>query len=237
MKNIIAPILTVALLTTACSAMADYGDPNSFLNDVNNNTGANGWLVAVAGGANYKPEQRFTDRSLQTWNKAQYKWGWNSNVAIGYKYMNWRLEGAVGYLRNNVDQLKNSSQVSTSNASGNVNVWTGLLNLYFDFNTNTGIVPFFGVGAGGVSIDYNSIKANGIQTNFDDRKTAFAYQGILGIGYQFTSHFRIAASYHYLRTPAMTFTSTVESNGSGVRQRVRTIYDNNLFNVGLSVIF
>lgn len=237
MKKIAIALSTITLLTAASAAMADYGDPNSFLNDVNNNTGPNGWLIAFAGGTNYMPEQKFTDKTLGSWNKAKYHWGWNSNFSLGYKYMNWRLEAAGGYIQNNVNKLTHSSGASTSSASGNTNVWTGLVNLYFDFNTDTGIVPYIGIGAGGASINYKSIKANGIQTNINKRENALAYQGIVGIGYQITPNWRIAADYHYLRTPEMSFDTTVHSGGSAVNEKVKTTYLNNLADVSLSYFF
>lgn len=236
-KIILTMTTTAALLTTSYPAFADYGDPNSFINDVNNNTGPNGWLLSFNSGTTYTPEQKFTDKTLGGWSKVKYSWGWNSNFSLGYKYMNWRLEGTGGYLRNKANKLTDNPSIKATNISGNTNAWTYMLNLYFDFNTNSTLVPFIGVGGGGASIHYNNIKGNGLTTKIDERNNVLAYQGIIGMGYQITPNWRIAGSYHYFRTQQATFNTTVHHNGVATNEDIKTTYQSNFANLGVTYFF
>jgi opacity protein-like surface antigen len=74
--------------------------------------------------------------------------------------------------------------------TGNANIYTALLNGYFDFKNDTRFTPFLGAGLGYAD------------ENASDQKNAFAYQGIAGVSYSIDNNWALTAQYNYLDTTA-----------------------------------
>jgi len=72
--------------------------------------------------------------------------------------------------------------------TGDANIYTALVNGYFDFKNDTRFTPFLGAGAG---------YAN---ENFGGANDEFAYQGIAGVSYAIDNNWALTAQYNYLDT-------------------------------------
>jgi len=109
---------------------------------------------------------------------------------IGYRDDNYRVEIALSESRN---KFKFPFY-------GNYNLYTAMLNSYYDINFNGVVVPFIGAGAGYLKAEITRCVP---QFNFNcgtilRHGGRFAYQGIAGIGFQFRPHIRFDLRYRYL---------------------------------------
>jgi outer membrane protein OmpA-like peptidoglycan-associated protein len=130
--------------------------------------------------------------------------------AIGYS-----VGGMVGYdfvgPRVELEGRYDNSQSTISGASAAYGMTkdniTAMANLYYDFNAGGTIVPYIGAGAG-IAFIKNS------QLNLQDNTTAFAYQGIIGVGYNIDSQFRVNLDGRYYGTTTPTTLGQGYSNNN-----------------------
>ena len=90
-----------------------------------------------------------------------------------------------------------------------------MVNGYYDFEFGSPIVPYIGAGVG-VAMINQQWKAGG--STFSDFDTAFAYQGIAGVSYNFAPNLAANLEYRYLGTTATTFSDggvSVKSDSTG----------------------
>ncbi len=227
-KLIISAVATTGLLA-AGYALADGG-----MSANNSPTTGNEPYVSASVGTNYVPDTVFSRSGVKA--DTDYSWGYNGLLAFGYRYNNWRADVSVGYLHNNVDSVKVSgagANNTSHNANGYVQIVPYLLNGYYDINTTTNFVPYVGLGLGGAYVDLNSrIRTSGV--NLKGTDNVFAYQGILGLAYQFTPNLRANLDYHYLATTSGTFKLSVSNNTS---TNVSDNFQAHLINLGISYMF
>lgn len=119
--------------------------------------------------------------------------GWMGLGAIGHAFENgFRLEGELGFRRNNVD-----------NGPGSAQAWTVMGNALYDFRTGSRFTPYVGVGIGGARLRFDNVSAGA--TSIDDSDTVLAYQGLAGITYRLDSNIRLDLGYRYLGTDKPSF--------------------------------
>jgi outer membrane protein OmpA-like peptidoglycan-associated protein len=86
---------------------------------------------------------------------------WMADAAIGYAFMNgFRTDVELAYRNNEVDIWASDAEV-----------WSGMINLFYDFNRGGRFQPYLGVGAGYGRLDFESLDDSG-----------FAWQAMAGIG-------------------------------------------------------
>ncbi len=70
-----------------------------------------------------------------------------ANVAVGYRFpWNFRVEVEGGYLQTS---LKSGSALGvTLTTTGNINIYTGMVNAFYDVPTDTILLPYIGAGLG-----------------------------------------------------------------------------------------
>ncbi len=155
-----------------------------------------GFYAGIEGGGNY-----MFNTTLQTPG-----FGATANIspAIGYSF-----GGMVGYdfvgPRVELEGIYHNSKATVSSSGGffpnfgaskdDIGV---LANFLYDFNAGGTIVPYIGAGAG---VAFIQTSALGVSAN----TTQFAYQGILGIGYNIDSMFRVNLDGRYYGTTSPTF--------------------------------
>jgi OmpA-OmpF porin, OOP family len=112
--------------------------------------------------------------------------GWAAGGKFGYDFVGPRVEVEGVYHENKTSGGNFPGQA----IQGKIGQAAVMANILYDFNAGGVIVPFIGAGAGVGFID----------ADLPLRSTQFAYQGILGIGYNATPAMRIGLEGRYYGT-------------------------------------
>ena len=154
-----------------------------------------GWYLGVGAGANFLQDN---DAKIgATTNRIESSPGFLLDSAIGFGFESQlRPEFEIAYRRNTVDK---TSGTGSGVARGNMNSVAFMGNLFYDFQTQTGLTPYLGVGVGGALVGADDA---GIvfSSTFDNQPFLFAYQGIAGFSYELSERWDITADYRYFAT-------------------------------------
>jgi opacity protein-like surface antigen len=144
--------------------------------------------------------------------------------AVGYKMQNFRVEGEVGYQKNDFDQLKIEAQASafgftaSEEASlaltGDMTALSFLANVYYDFPTGTKFTPFITAGIGWAEVEVNDIDFADFSVgadSFDD--SVFAGQVGAGVSYAITEMLELELKYRYFMTDDLEFEDDFSIDG------------------------
>lgn len=138
--------------------------------------------------------------------------GFAAGGVIGYDFVGPRVE-LEGMYRNNQHNAFIAPGAAINNQVGQVSV---MANLLYDFAPGSTITPYIGAGAGVAFVDSNSSLGS----------TQFAYQGIVGLGWNIDTNFRINLDGRYYGTT----NPSVNVNG------FNSTWSNNNFSVMLGLI-
>ncbi len=144
-------------------------------------------------------------------------------ASLGYQWDNIRTELEIGHRNNSLDtavfSLAGGGGVPAANrlisaagngefaGDGDATVWSAMANFIYDFDSEARFRPYAGFGLGAANVDYSGINsASSIIVNDDD--TAFAYQLLLGLSWQFTVRGAIELRYTLLGVSGVELTST-----------------------------
>jgi OmpA-OmpF porin, OOP family len=163
-------------------------------------TPTSGFYVGVEGGLNWLLNTTINTVSVTP------QTGWAAGGKIGYDFVGPRVE-LEGVYRSNPTGATVPGLVN-SNTINQVGV---LANLLYDFAPGAVITPYVGAGAGVGFVDSSSSLG----------QTVFAYQGIVGLGWNVDTNFRVNLDGRYYGT------SNPSVNGSS--------YSNNNFSVMLGL--
>ncbi len=161
-----------------------------------------------------------------------YKRGVDIDAIIGYDFGMFRLEGELGYKKSKFDdfEIDNSDLAAINLAlnrpsgvgdplapglpaisstdfdlSGNIKVWSAMVNGLVDFGDEDGLSFYVGGGAG-------RAKAKA----FGDSDSAWAFQGIVGARYAVTRNIDLGLKYRYFQTGKLNFSEDpIALNGNG----------------------
>jgi OmpA-OmpF porin, OOP family len=111
--------------------------------------------------------------------------GWAVGGKFGYDFIGPRIE-VEGLYRQNV----NSNNFGNRAITGQISQVTAMANLLYDFNAFGSFVPYIGAGAGVGFVD----------SDFNIGSTVFAFQGILGVGYNWSPNLRFNLEGRYIGT-------------------------------------
>ncbi len=125
--------------------------------------------------------------------------GWALGGKFGYDFIGPRIEVEGLYRQNN-----NGNFFGNRAITGQISQVTAMANFLYDFNATGTFVPYVGVGAGVGFID----------SDYNLGSTTFAYQGILGVGYNATPNLRFNLEGRYIGTtnPQVASTSWTNNN-------------------------
>ena len=135
----------------------------------------------------------------------EFDTGFASSIAGGYNFGMFRVEGEIGYQKNDIDKGTVNSggrSVSGSISEGDMTAFSLLANCYFDFVNTTPFTPFITAGLGMAKLEINNLGGY----DFDD--TVFAYQFGAGVGYAINQNFNIDLTYRYFATDDPEFGGT-----------------------------
>jgi outer membrane protein OmpA-like peptidoglycan-associated protein len=129
--------------------------------------------------------------------------GWAAGGMIGYDFVGPRVELEGVYRRNTA-----TVGAGPFNAFGAAKDDIGVLaNVMYDFNAGGTIVPYIGAGAG---VAFVKTSALGVSSD----STQFAYQAILGVGYNIDPMFRVNLDARYYGTTNPYLAGTGYSNNN-----------------------
>ena len=161
---------------------------------------------------------------------SEFEDGYGVGVAVGMKLPSrFRVEGELFWQENDIDSGRvGPVQLSDfGGLNGDIGVWGGMVNGYYDFLEGP-LVPFIGVGVGYTQVD---AKVNlGDISVIDDDDTVLAYQGILGVSYDFMPNLQGVLAYRYLSLDDPQF----QDQAGG---KVDMEYDSQSVDVGLRYSF
>ena len=115
--------------------------------------------------------------------------GWAAGGMIGYDFVGPRVE-IEGVYRRNQATVGSGPFNAFGAAKDDIGV---LANILYDFNAGGTIVPYIGAGAGVAFIKSSAL-------GFSSDTTQFAYQAILGVGYNIDPQFRVNFDARYYGT-------------------------------------
>ena len=141
---------------------------------------APGFYVGVEGGANWLLNTTIGGLNVTP------QTGWVAGAKIGYDFVGPRVE-LEGTYRENNHFTAAFGGTSINNKIGQAGI---LVNLLYDFSPASTITPYIGAGAGVGFIDSNTSLGS----------TQFAYQGIVGLGWNASEMFRISLDGRYYGT-------------------------------------
>ena len=107
-----------------------------------------GWYGSIGGAYN---GLRDSDISGARTGKAEWSAGYGAIGALGYSFgaTPLRLEGELGYRRNNLDSVSGLAPAALNGSgSGHVSAYTGMLNLLWDIMPAQRFTPYVGAGVG-----------------------------------------------------------------------------------------
>jgi opacity protein-like surface antigen len=122
-----------------------------------------------------------------------YDNGFGLDVALGYKFPMFRLEGEAAYYANDLNGY--SDRDGSGEADGDVKHLSGMINAYFDFDNASVITPYVGAGLGVAKVDLSDTTFT-----WDDSDTVYAYQFMGGASFALTPQLGIVAEYRYFGT-------------------------------------
>jgi outer membrane protein OmpA-like peptidoglycan-associated protein len=111
--------------------------------------------------------------------------GWAAGGKLGYDFIGPRIEVEGLYRQNNNGYFFGNRAIT-----GQISQVTAMANFLYDFNATGTIVPYIGAGAGVGFVD----------SDFNLGSTVFAFQGILGVGYNFSPNLRFGIEGRYIGT-------------------------------------
>jgi outer membrane protein OmpA-like peptidoglycan-associated protein/opacity protein-like surface antigen len=164
-----------------------------------------GFYIGAIGGANWMLNNNFNSTlviggvgSGSATTTANWATGWAAGGMIGYDFVGPRVE-LEGMYRDNQGTLNLAGLSGT--AGVDFNQTSVMANILYDFNAGGVIVPYIGAGAG---VAFLTAGALGGQAS----STQFAYQAMIGVGYNIDPTFRINLEGRYYGTTTPNFTSS-----------------------------
>jgi OmpA-OmpF porin, OOP family len=143
-----------------------------------------GFYVGAEGGLNW----------LLNNNSYSMNTGWAAGGKVGYDFVGPRIELEGLYRQNNGTGTVAYPNGTFANQAGTINQISVMANALYDFAPGATITPYIGAGAGVAFVDPS------ISPGCTMCSTQFAYQGIVGIGYNMAPGWRLDLDGRYYGT-------------------------------------
>jgi len=181
-------------------------------------TPIDGWYSGLFGGYAYIPNNIDVVRNASRYTNTNYQAGYFGGGRLGYKSNPIRYEAELTYFNANLSHFSKDN-VRQNNVDGYHNGITGMANIYYDFpGVLSCLDPFlgFGIGYAWLNASISDFPTTSL-SSFRLTSSAFAYQGIAGITYNFAENYALDIGYRYLATPKIfTFGRVFQSNFANI---------------------
>lgn len=163
---------------------------------------AENFYAAIRGGPSHTPDSKEGipgDREEQ-----EYKLGFTGGGALGYSFpFGLRTEAEIGFLYTPVD--KDGGR----DVSGSYKTYLLMVNAYYDFKFPFfgPFKPYIGGGIGGARVNEDRqvfYETQGLKVPVDEWRTALAWQGRAGIGYDVNKWLDLSVGYRFVRVNGST---------------------------------
>lgn len=160
-----------------------------------------GWYSEVFGGYSYIPNNVNTTLNGLNWTDPHYISGYHGGGRFGYKDAPMRYEAEVAYISGDVNRFK-VDDIYQTGITGQTSSTNAMVNVYYDFpEVIKTIEPFAGVGIGYAYVNAHFYGSGpSTTTEFRGANSAFAYQGTLGLAYNFANNYSLDVAYRYFAT-------------------------------------
>lgn len=126
-------------------------------------------------------------------------------ITLGFQCPNgFSIEAEGGYRRIEVKDYKEFGGAIIT-GDGDMNIFTGMINLMFRSSFCDCFFPFVGGGLGAAWFDLNDNTVSGTISSFDEEDTPFAWQFFAGIEYYFADYCSFSIQYRNLSLEEMDF--------------------------------
>jgi OOP family OmpA-OmpF porin len=193
----------------ALLAFATTGAPASA--QTMSHTAKQGYYVMGVLGVNSARDSDIDSSSFSL--SAEFDRGITGALGVGYAYGNGlRSEIEFAFRKNDVDN------VSAATASGDLSTAAVMGNLFYDFDFDSNVRPFIGIGAGLARVNVNNVTpVNGTTVHDDD--VSLAAQATAGIAIAINSQMDFTVAYRYFMVPNIGIKNTV---GTGIDSEFAT---------------
>lgn len=163
---------------------------------------AEGWYARADVGYSLDGEFDIRNDGVRNYGSPALEDQWSEHLGLGYAFSNGlRLEGELGHRWNEIETTP------FMDAGGDIHAWSGMLNLFYDFNKGGVIEPYIGLGVGGAQIVANGRDSAPTVASFDDEDTVVAYQAMVGAAINLTDRLDLDIGYRYFTAPDVSFVS------------------------------
>jgi outer membrane protein OmpA-like peptidoglycan-associated protein len=215
MKLKTALFAAVATLAAAPAALADQGV-----------------YGAIGAGLSYVgPDRDFESTSgpLLFDSEADYENGIGAYTTLGHESASgWRKEFEFSFRENDLRHFPGDGLAFTgwneNTVDGDVQSIAFMFNVIKNFNSDSAVTPFVGLGAGiaRVKADYSgadpSFSGGFGSLEIHDKSWEFAYQGIAGLAFALAEGLSLDLSYRYFRTMDPDFSGTLAGTAAQFKQ-------------------
>ena len=193
-----------------------------------------GAYVGLEGGLNWMLNNSFTSTATiapffsgSSTSNAAFNTGYVLGGVVGYDFVGPRIELEGAYRENtgtlSVNAISGSAGLSVSQISV-------MGNIYYDFMAGGSIVPYIGAGAGVAFLNAGALAST-------VNSTQFAYQGMVGVGYNIDPTFRLNLEGRYYGTTTPNFVHAGTAGGFGYSVTTNPLNNNFSLMVGLQMRF
>jgi outer membrane protein OmpA-like peptidoglycan-associated protein len=191
-----------------------------------------GFYIGAIGGVNWMFNNSFNTTVTTPFGSASGTTNLNNNIGwaaggmIGYDFVGPRVE-VEGMYRDNTGTVTLNGLSGSTNSD--VNQVSVMGNILYDFNAGGTIVPYIGAGAGVAFINASLTGTNAVSS------TQFAYQAMVGVGYNVDPMIRINLEGRYYGTTSPNLSQS--GNVGGIPFTVSASPQNNNISLLASVQF
>lgn len=130
-------------------------------------------------------------------------------VGVGYDYgSSWRTEIEGTYRGSDVDK------VSGVNGTGEVDAYSAMVNLFYDFDFGGGVEPYIGGGLGMSQVSVDSVGPIG-GSSVDDDDWGYAFQLGAGLAVPLNNRIKLTADYRFLSVQDLSYNTAAGTSVDG----------------------
>ena len=150
-------------------------------------------FLTIGGGVSFMDDIKENHSTLLDHLKISADNGYNGFIAAGRAYDVGRVEFSLGYHSVDLDKAKFRTAGTTVDLDGDLQVAPLLVSIFWDFNTEGSVSPYFG---GGIGVCHIRIDDDGLGA--DNRDNPFAYQLGLGLSFNLKENTKLDIGYKLL---------------------------------------